>query len=97
MGIFSKKDTIKETASPYPLEELAKHVGEIIEVQHLEQNVLKEEKGILKYPPGRDFFYIGHDVGYHIMHWDSMAGGKMNMIVSIKDKDNHEIYRRSAP
>lgn len=105
--IFGKKTEIILPKKLFPPVEkrktgcplLSEYVGEIIEVYYLQQG--KEEieqkiaRGILKFPPTEDFFYIGTETGgYHIIEFgpkDTPQGEEG--VGLIKDKEGREIYR----
>ena len=84
----------KQRNKRYPLSELEKYVGNIIEVHRINQDIPKIERGILKFPPNEDSFYIGEGVGYHIVCWDQTnMYGKRDAVKLIKDKHGKEIYK----
>ena len=71
---------------PYPLNELGKYVGKHIKIKYLNCDIFKEEPSVtLKFFPGRDFFYIGDETGYHMVNWDRVdSNGKTDKVLSIK-------------
>ncbi|MCK4730498.1 MAG: hypothetical protein KAT28_04215 [Candidatus Aenigmarchaeota archaeon] len=87
--------------SKYPLDELKKYVGEVIEVYHIDR---EPEKSVLKFAPGKEFFYLetnddysknGDLKGHHIVYWDRTHpnGGGRSAVILIKDEAGNELYR----
>lgn len=74
----------------YPVEELAKNVGHVIEVYYLARGDEKIERAYLKKHPTEERFYIGDGEGYHIVKWYET---KEDAVKSIKDRNWNEIYR----
>jgi hypothetical protein len=75
----------KPAACPYPLDKLGEYVGKQIKIKYLNCDIFKEETETLKFFPGRDFFYIGDEIGYHMVNWDRVdSNGRTYKVLSIK-------------
>ena len=84
----------------YPIDELRKYVGQVVEVHHLTYDIkgnkqfIQPERKTLKsvYP---EYFYIGDGSSYHQILWDRIedTNGKRYAAGLIKDKNGNEIYR----
>lgn len=112
LGFFKKLKNEKEDNeeeiernTKYPLNELGKYVGDIIEVHYIsgdtpkkekgEKGTLIKERGTLIYPPNDEFFYIGEKEHYHIIYWNRKDNGRKYAVISIKDKYGKTIYQKS--
>ena len=85
----------KERKPKYPLEELGRYVGKTIEVKYISCDIPKIESGILKFYPNDEFFYLGHEDGYHIVHWDRRdINNREDKVLWIKDENGNIIYQR---
>lgn len=97
-GFFKKngKEKSVETQAnhQYPLEELGKLVGQLIEVYYIDRDEERlPEKATLRFPPCHEHFYIGSDSGYHIIHWERIdMDGKKFAVRLIKDSEGKVIY-----
>jgi|GEM_PF-4075683 len=72
---------------------LSEYVGKPIEVHYLRDNSPNIEKGILMFPPGKEFFYLGEEKGYHIIYWNREEGEKRSGVKLILNEKGEEIYK----
>ncbi len=87
---------------PYPLDELRGHIGEIIKVERINQDIPKvngtADTGILQSSINGDFFYLGdeeHPKHIFMIDWYRKGyGGKVDGVISIK-VGGKEIYRNN--
>ncbi len=84
----------EEETCKYPIEELGKYVGEEIIVKSISLGKSKPpEKDVLKNEPNKDFFYLGNEEQYHIVHWYMEdISGNLSAVRSIEDINGNLIY-----
>ena len=94
--IFGREESQKQTENQktkYPLAELEKCVGEMIEVHHLDLNIPKITTETLKCPPNEVFFYLEKGSHSHLVYWDdSSFNGQRTAVKLIKDHQGKVIY-----
>ncbi len=93
----NKAHSYKEDNSPPHVSRIGEHVEKIIEVHYLNCGTPKVESGRLKCFPNREFFYIGDNIGQHIIYWDRTENdGRRDFVKLIRDEHGNIIYENSS-
>jgi len=95
--MFRKKKTENANVEFAVCPGFDKYVGKVIEVQYISCNIPKIEKGVLKFLPNNESFYVGKEDSYHILYWNKRyrIGEKeiTDAVALIKDENGNELYR----
>jgi hypothetical protein len=97
----SSEVSFQKNNNGLPLAELAKHVGEPIEVRYINQDIPKiasivDGTKLVSLPNENSFYISKGGQGYFIVHWYAKdTRGKLDAIKSIKLSDGQIIFENS--
>ena len=80
----------------FPVDNLGKYVGQLIEVSYLNQDTSMVARGKLRFSPNNNFFYVtkgNDDNAYFIVYWHRRdETGKLFAVSSIRAPNGEMIY-----
>ena len=81
----------------YPIDKLSNYVGQVIDVEYLNQDIPRKARAKLYCKPSPEFFYLSeHEGSCFIVHWNREdAQGKLDVVRSIKSLGGYVIFENT--